>query len=188
MCKIHLGFGPFSHGFYLWLFLRIGLFTQNISWGGILGRNPDICLKSFPPCYLQAHLQLCLKISSSSNSRTVQLLYNVKEKGWKPDRKPYPIPYGLRNPYRNLKSESSKVMPRNLKWNCMFMNLASKVRFLTPHCKLIKDSVSFLERTWLVKNALGWNYLGDSPLKSVDGNGRDMVSDDRQVRILLIIQ
>jgi hypothetical protein len=24
----------------------------------------------------------------------------VKEKGGKPDRKPYPLPYGLRNPYR----------------------------------------------------------------------------------------
>jgi hypothetical protein len=33
----------------------------------------------------------------------------VKEKGGKPDRKPYPLSYGLRNPYRN------KSMPRNLK-------------------------------------------------------------------------
>ncbi len=32
----------------------------------------------------------------------------VKEKGGKPDRKPYPLPYGLRNPYRNLKSENSQ--------------------------------------------------------------------------------
>jgi hypothetical protein len=30
---------------------------------------------------------------------TAQLLYTVKEKGGKPDRKPYPLPYGLRNPY-----------------------------------------------------------------------------------------
>jgi hypothetical protein len=29
-------------------------------------------------------------------------LYTVKEKGGKPDRKPYPLPFGLRNPYRNL--------------------------------------------------------------------------------------
>jgi hypothetical protein len=27
------------------------------------------------------------------------------EKGGKPDRKPIPLPNGLRNPYRNLKSE-----------------------------------------------------------------------------------
>jgi hypothetical protein len=32
----------------------------------------------------------------------VQLLYSVKEKGGKPDIKPYPLPYELRNPYRNL--------------------------------------------------------------------------------------
>jgi hypothetical protein len=39
---------------------------------------------------------------------TVQLLYPVKEKGGDPDRKPYPLPYGLRNQYRNLKSENSQ--------------------------------------------------------------------------------
>jgi len=49
----------------------------------------------------------------SSNSQTltvsrVQLLYTVKEKEGKPERKPYPLPYGLRNPYRNLKSENSQ--------------------------------------------------------------------------------
>jgi hypothetical protein len=31
-------------------------------------------------------------------------MYIVKEKGGKPDRKPYPLLYGLRNPYRKLKS------------------------------------------------------------------------------------
>ncbi len=39
---------------------------------------------------------------------TVQLLYSVKEKGGKSDRKQYPLPYGLRNPDRNLKSENSQ--------------------------------------------------------------------------------
>ncbi len=48
-----------------------------------------------------------LEIYISSNSRNllqflVQLLYTVKQKGEKPDRKPYPFP----NPYRNLKSEN----------------------------------------------------------------------------------
>jgi hypothetical protein len=38
---------------------------------------------------------------------TVQSLYTVKEKEGKPDRKLYPLPYGLRNPYRNLKTENS---------------------------------------------------------------------------------
>jgi hypothetical protein len=36
------------------------------------------------------------------------------EKGGKPDRKPYPLPYGKRNPYRNLKSENSQDYTRNL--------------------------------------------------------------------------
>jgi hypothetical protein len=42
-------------------------------------------------------------------------MYTVKEKAGKPDRKPYPFSYGLRSPYRNLKSENStKIMLRNL--------------------------------------------------------------------------
>ncbi len=32
----------------------------------------------------------------------------------KTDRKPYPIPYGLRNPYKNLKSENSQDYARHL--------------------------------------------------------------------------
>jgi hypothetical protein len=36
------------------------------------------------------------------------LTVSVKEKGGKADRKPYPLPYGLRNPHKNLKSESSE--------------------------------------------------------------------------------
>jgi hypothetical protein len=40
-------------------------------------------------------------------------LYTVKEKGGKP----HPLPYDLRNPYRNLKSEKRtlKIMPINSK-------------------------------------------------------------------------
>jgi hypothetical protein len=42
------------------------------------------------------------------------LLYTVKEKGRKSDWKPYPLPYGLRNSYWNLKagelSRLSKLM------------------------------------------------------------------------------
>jgi hypothetical protein len=44
------------------------------------------------------------------------LLYTVKEKGGKPDRKPYPLPYGLRNPYRNLKSENSQDYASSWIW------------------------------------------------------------------------
>jgi hypothetical protein len=50
--------------------------------------------------FLQAHATFFMFYSV--------LLYTVKEKGGKPDRKPHPLPYDLRNPYRNLKSEMSK--------------------------------------------------------------------------------
>jgi hypothetical protein len=38
----------------------------------------------------------------------VLLMYTVKEKRGKPGKNPYPLPYVLRNPYRNLKSENSQ--------------------------------------------------------------------------------
>ncbi len=37
-----------------------------------------------------------LKLTQPLTVSIVQLLYTVKEKGGKPDRKPYPLPYGLR--------------------------------------------------------------------------------------------
>jgi hypothetical protein len=48
----------------------------------------------------------------------------VKEKGGKPDRKPHPVHYGLRNPYRNLKSENSQDYAQKPR-TCMFINLAA---------------------------------------------------------------
>jgi hypothetical protein len=54
------------------------------------------------------------KLTQPLTVSTVQLLYTVKEKGVKPDRKPYPLPYGLRNQCRNLCSENSQDMPLNL--------------------------------------------------------------------------
>jgi hypothetical protein len=106
----------------------------------IVGQNPDRSLKSFPPCYSQSPLQHCLVISISSypcnllhissNSRnllrisTVKLHKNVKGKVWKPDRKSYPLPYVLRNPYRNLKSENSRLCIEASR-NCKFMNSVS---------------------------------------------------------------
>jgi hypothetical protein len=85
---------------------------------------------------IKSHLY-SFEISISSNSRnlftvfiyiylfTVQLLYTVKEKGGKRDRKPYPLPNTLRNPYRNLNSENSQDYAQKPQQNCMFMNSAS---------------------------------------------------------------
>jgi hypothetical protein len=50
---------------------------------------------------------LFLQIHATSYAY-LQFSYTVKEKGGKTDRKPYPLSYGLRNPYRNLKSENSQ--------------------------------------------------------------------------------
>jgi hypothetical protein len=43
-----------------------------------------------------------LKLTQPLTVITVQLLYTVKE-----EKGQYPLPYGLRNPYRKLKSENS---------------------------------------------------------------------------------
>ncbi len=48
----------------------------------------------------------------------------TKEKG-KPDRKPYPHPYGFRNPYRILKSENSQDYAQKPQRNGAFMNSTS---------------------------------------------------------------
>jgi hypothetical protein len=71
------------------------------------GRNSDKSLKSFPPCYSLSPIQLFLEIFYFFKL-TQPLTVSVTEKGGKPDRKPYPLPYGLRNPYRNLTSENSQ--------------------------------------------------------------------------------
>jgi hypothetical protein len=42
----------------------------------------------------------------------------------KAERKSYPLPYGLRNPYRNLKPENSQDYAQKPKRNCTFMNSA----------------------------------------------------------------
>ncbi len=96
-------------------------------WGRILGGNPDNGLTSLPSCHSQSSLQMSISSNSlnllriSSNSRnllhisTVQLLYTRKENPGKPERKSHPLPYGLRNPHRNLKS--LQIMPRNLNEN-----------------------------------------------------------------------
>jgi hypothetical protein len=52
-------------------------------------------------------------------------LYTVKEKGGKSDTNPYPLPYGLRNPIQNLKSENSQDYTQKPQQNCTFMNSAS---------------------------------------------------------------
>jgi hypothetical protein len=66
-------------------------------------------------------LQTLATSYSFYSSVTVQ--YTEKEKDGKPGSKIYPLPYGLRNPNRNLKySEDYVQKPQR---NCRFMNSAS---------------------------------------------------------------
>jgi hypothetical protein len=51
---------------------------------------------------------LFLQTLATSYSFYSSVTYMVKEKGGKPDRKPYPLLYGLKNLYRNLKSENGQ--------------------------------------------------------------------------------
>ncbi len=93
--------------------------------GRILGQNPAKSLTSFPPCYSQSTLQLCLRFLFLQI--TQPLTTSVKEKGGKPDRKPFP-PFpmvGLRNPYRYLMSENSQDYAQKPQHDCTFMNSAS---------------------------------------------------------------
>ncbi len=57
---------------------------------------------------------LFLQTHATSYRFNSALLYTVQEKGGKPDRKPHLLPYGLRNPYRNLSLRTLKIMLRNL--------------------------------------------------------------------------
>ncbi len=66
-----------------------------------------------------------LRPRNLSHISTVKLLYIVKKKGGKPERKPYPLPYGLRNQYRNLKFENSQDYAQKPQCNCTFMNSVS---------------------------------------------------------------
>ncbi len=101
--------------------------TEQLSRGRILGGSPDKTPNRFPPCYSLSPLSFAwsfLFIQFHIVS-PVQLLYTVKEKGGTPDRKPHSLPYGLRNPYWNLKFENSKDYAQKSLWNCTFMNSLS---------------------------------------------------------------
>ncbi len=104
--------------------------------GRILGRNLDKSLKSFLPCYSQSavtstDLPFDLYFFKLTQPQFLQFSFcTVNRKGevrkaCLRDRKPYPVPHGLRNPYRNLKSENSQESAQKPQRSCMFMNSVS---------------------------------------------------------------
>ena len=52
-------------------------------------------------------------------TRATSLLYIGIGERRKIERKPHPLPYGLRNPYRNLKSENSQDYAQEPQRNCV---------------------------------------------------------------------
>ncbi len=97
--------------------------NSSLVWGQILGRNPVLrvfLLAIHSHLYSYALRFLFLQTHATS---TLELLYTVKEKGGKTDRKSYTLPFGLRNPYRNIKSE--KLQKPQL--YCTFINSVSAV-------------------------------------------------------------
>ncbi len=96
--------------------------------GRILGQNPDKEFSSLLFMVTSTALPwdfYFFKLTQPLTVSTVQLLCTVKEKREKPDRKPYPLTYGIRNTYRNVKSENSQDYAQKPQRNCTFMNLAS---------------------------------------------------------------
>jgi hypothetical protein len=68
-------------------------------------------------------LQYFFKLTQPLTVSTVELLYTVKKKGWKPDgKKPYPLYYSLRNAYRNLKPKNSQDNALKPQRSYTFMN------------------------------------------------------------------
>ncbi len=54
------------------------------------------------------------------------------------DGKPYPLTFGLRNPYRNLKSENSQDHAWKSQQNCTSMNSASVKHIIESNHALLK--------------------------------------------------
>ncbi len=101
--------------------------------GRILGGNADKSLKSFPPCYSQSPLQLCLgdfyffKLEKPLKIATVQLLYTVecrKEENLIENRTPLPM-------FKKSIQRPQNFAQKNQR-NCTFMNSAS-VRMYIVH-------------------------------------------------------
>ncbi len=112
------------------------------------------------------------KLTQPLKVSRVQLLYTVKEKRGKLYRKPYSLPYGLRNLYRNLTSEKSQDYTQKPQRSCMFMNSAwgcfhysfqpKKLLFLTRQrvAMLYFTKIGFGTSKYLIfSSAFGFSYL-----------------------------
>jgi hypothetical protein len=120
-------------------------------------------LKSFPPCYSQSPLQLALRFlflqtHATSYSFYSSSMYTVREKGEKPE-KPYPLPYGLRNSCRNLKSENSQDYAQKPQRNCPFLNSASVLYNISTCTLASSETRSSLSETVFKERHSVWDPM-----------------------------
>jgi len=102
----------------------------NQFWGRILGRNPDKSLKSFPPCYSESPLQLCLEISTSSNSRNLLQFLQCVTVHYKGERKK---PWWFKKSKQKPQVwELSRLWPETSTWLCVHeFGFRSQIGFTT---------------------------------------------------------
>ncbi len=116
-----------------WLYIQSinsDIATKLLCRGRILGRNPDkslgvVLLAIHSYLYSFAFRFVFLQTHGTSYNFFSSVTVHCKGERRKPDRKPYPFPYGLKNPYRNLKSENSQDYAQKHQRNVTFMNSAS---------------------------------------------------------------
>jgi hypothetical protein len=109
-----------------------------MNWGRILGRIQTKVWRVFLlfiHCYLYSFV-LRLQFLQTYATFYVFLQFSywtlqIRKRG-KPDRKTYPLPFGLRNPYRNLKSENSQDYAQKPQRNSTFINSTSVPLYCKP--------------------------------------------------------
>jgi hypothetical protein len=109
-----------------------------MNWGRILGRIQTKVWRVFLlffHCYLYS-FTLRFKFLQTHATFYVFLQFSYwtlqRRNGGKPDRKTYPLPFGLRNSYRNLKSENSQDYAQKPQRNSTFMNSTSVPLYSKP--------------------------------------------------------
>ncbi len=120
----------------MWAVCTVALLVAILYWGRILGRNLEKKSSEFSSLLFTVISTALPWDLYSSNSRN---FLQFQEKGGKLDRKFYPLPFGLRNTYRNIKSENSQGYAPKPRRNCTFMNSAS----LEVTCTAVLLSVSW---------------------------------------------
>ncbi len=143
--------GWISHSAWPGLFqlgLPVRICCSSQPWGQILGQNPYKNLHSLSSFYSQSHYSFAWDLYFYK--LTQPLAVSVKEKGGKHDWKPYPLPYGLRNIYINLKSENSQDYAQKPQREC--------------NVRMYVHEFGFCNQSWQ-PSALPWHIHDNMPVK-----------------------